>query len=159
LIPKFRIVTGRPEPEGPYFSNMDRFVLNFAGGEFHHAYDEAVALGENAGYLLRFEADGYAPSVSRVIAPDEGSVQLAVSLRPMSMRHLTVLNPDGTPAPWTDVGLLDRMKNGCLALKPGGLEHYASSDGALQQTDGQGAIQLPADGELHRVIVANMSGY
>jgi RNA polymerase sigma factor (sigma-70 family) len=158
-IPNFRIRTGRPEPQGPYFSDIDRFVLNFAGGEFRHAYDEGVTLGENLGYLLRFEADGYTPFVSRVIAPDEGSVQLDVILRPATMRRLVVLNPDGSPAPWTDVGLLDRAKANCLGLTPGGLERRERTDGALQQTDGQGQIVLPTDDEVHWIVIANPAGY
>ncbi len=157
-IPKFRIRTGKPEPQGPYFSDLDRFVPSFAGGEFRHTYDEAVTMGENAGYLLRFEADGYAPFVSRVVAPDEGFAQLDVTLQPTVNRRFSVLNPDGTPASWADVGLLDRGKGNAIAVAPGGLEHHQRSDGALVQTDSQGVLTAPA-GELHWVAIANQAGY
>ena len=39
------------------------------------------------------------------------------------------------------------------------MEHYERADGALQQTDGRGTVRLPADGELHWIVVANQSGY
>ncbi len=160
-IPKFRVRAGKPDTRGPYFSDIDRFVLNFAGGEFRHVYDEAVALGENKGYLLRFEADGYEPFVSRLIAPDEGYVELEVNLRLASFRSLAVLNPDGTPAAWTDIGLLDQAKGSCLSLAPGGFEryHYQRTDGALQKTDGNGVIKLRSTEEVHWLAAANAAGY
>jgi protocatechuate 3,4-dioxygenase beta subunit len=160
-IPKFRVRAGKPDTQGPYFSDLDRFVLSFAGGEFRHVYDEAVTLGENKGYLLRFEADGYEPFVSRLIAPDEGYAELQVTLRPASSRSLVFLNPDGTPASWTDVGLLDLAKGNCLGLAPGGFEryHYQRTDGALQQTDANGVIKLRSTEDVHWLVAANGAGY
>jgi hypothetical protein len=160
-IPKFRVRAGKPDTQGPHFSDLDRFVLNFAGGEFRHTYDEAVTLGENKGYLFRFEADGYEPFVSRLIAPDEGYAELEVNLRPASTRSLAVLNPDGTPAVWTDVGLLDLTKGNCLGLAPGGFEryHYQRTDGALQKTDANGAVKLRSTDDFHWLAAANAAGY
>jgi hypothetical protein len=111
--------------------------------------------------LLRFEADGYASYVSRLIAPNEGSVRLQVTLHPVSMRTFSVLNPDGSPAAWADVGFPERTKgNYSLAIMPGGLERYGEDGtGPLQQTDVRGVIKLPADGEIHRVVAANRAGY
>jgi RNA polymerase sigma factor (sigma-70 family) len=159
LMPKFRIVAGKPGPNGPEFSDLDRFVLNFGGGEFRHAFDEAVTIGENQGYLLRFEADGYAPVVSRLIAPDEGSAQIDVSLLPSSTRRVSVLNPDGTPAAYTDAALLEDRTGThcCLGLTPGGLAHYQGN--GVRQTDAQGVLSLAADTEPHRIVLANRAGY
>ena len=156
-IPKFRIRTGKPEPQGPYFSDLDRFVPSFASGEFRHTYDEAVTMGENRGYLLRFEADGYAPFISRLLAPDEGFAQLNITLQPTANRRVSVLNPDGTPSAWADVGLLARSKENMVTLAPGGLEHHQRSDGALTRTDNLGILAAPAD-ELHWVIIASHAG-
>jgi RNA polymerase sigma factor (sigma-70 family) len=162
-IPKFLIRTGQPEdpPREPYFTDIERFNLNFAGGEFRHVYDEAAAMGTNRGYVLRFEAEGYAPYVSRLIAPDEGSAQFQVMLHRVSLRTISVLNPDGTPAAWADVGVLDRTKGVyALAVMPGGLErHGEDTSGALLQTDRQANFQLPSDGETHWLVVANRAGY
>jgi RNA polymerase sigma factor (sigma-70 family) len=160
-IPKFRVRAGKPDTNGPYFSDLDRFVLNFAGDEFRHVYDEAVTMGENKGYLLRFESDGYEPFVSRLIAPDEGYAELEVELRPESSRGLVVLNPDGTPAAWTDVGLLDLAKGSSLSLAPGGFEryHYQRTDGALQKTDASGVTKLRSADEAHWIAAANAAGY
>jgi RNA polymerase sigma factor (sigma-70 family) len=157
-IPKFRIRAGKPTEPTPYFSDLDRFVPSFGGGEFRHTYDEAVTLGENLGYVLRFEADGYAPFVSRLVAPDEGFAQLDVTLQPATNRHFSVVNPDGSPAMWADVGLLDPTGRISIGLAPGGLEHPDRSTGTYAQTDNLGTLTARAD-ELHWVVIANQAGY
>src|SRR6266496_1612085 len=69
-MPKFKIATGRPESRGTFWSTIDRFHPTFEGGTFRHVYEEAVVCdATNSGYLLKFEADGYAPYLSRFIAP------------------------------------------------------------------------------------------
>ena len=118
-----------------------------------------MTLGPNPGYLLRFEADGYASSVSRLIAPEEGEVYLDVTLQPATERRVAVLNPDGSPAAWTDMGLLDLTKGNSLGLLPGGLAREERTDGALQQTDAEGMVRLLSDGTLHQVVAANQAGY
>ncbi|MBI3851288.1 MAG: sigma-70 family RNA polymerase sigma factor [Verrucomicrobia bacterium] len=161
LVPKFQIVTGRPEMRGPYWSTIDRFHPTFEGGTFRHVYDEAVVCeATNSGYLLKFEADGYAPYVSRLIAPDERSVQLEIALQPAESRQLIVVNPDGTPASWADVGLPELAKNNSLLLVPGGFDvSYNRTDGARQKTDQQGRFKVPASEPIRRVVIASSAGY
>jgi hypothetical protein len=159
-VPKFRIVTGRPEPEGPYWSTIDRFNPSFEGGSFRHVYEEAVVCEtNNSGYLLKFEAEGYLPFVTRFIAPDEGEVSMAIALQPSSSRLITILNPDGSPAAWTDVGLPDLARGNSLPLVPGGFNDYSRTDGALLKADQQGRIKLAATDSIKRLIAANSAGY
>ena len=87
LIPKFRFGTGWPSLETngvtPRWSPLDRFWPSFSGGEFRHTYEEAVLVGvTNRGYILKFEAEGYQPFITRLIAADEGEAKLDVSLQP-----------------------------------------------------------------------------
>jgi RNA polymerase sigma factor (sigma-70 family) len=160
LIPHFKIVTGRPEPGGPCWSTIGRFLLNFEGGSFQHSFNEAVVSeGTNAGYLLKFEADGYAPLTSRFIAADEGLVHLNITLQPSSSRPLIVLNPNGTPAAWADVGLPVLARGITLALVPGGFSRrFSRSDGALLRTDEQGRLKHP-EAEISQIIAATPAGY
>src|SRR6185436_9690380 len=105
LIPKFQIVAGRPEPTGTHWSTIDRFKVDFQGGVFRHEFNEDVVCDStNSGFLLKFVADGYAPFVSRFIAPSESLVQLDIALQPALSRKITVVNPDGHLAVWADVG-------------------------------------------------------
>jgi hypothetical protein len=161
LIPKFQIVTGPPEPTGPWWSTIDRFKLNFQGGVFRHEFNEGVVCDStNSGFLLKFVADGYAPFVSRFIAPGESSVQLDIALQPARSRTITVVNPDGHLAAWADVGLLWAGKHDALTLIPGGIDRrYARADGSLQKTDERGQVLLSMDPEIRAVVFANPVGY
>ena len=159
-IPRFTILTGRPEPRGPYWSTLDRFRFGFEGGSFRYAYHESVVCdGTNAGYVLKFEAEGYAPFISRAIASDERMVQLEVTLLRASMRQLAVLNPDGSPAAWADVAFPELARGNSLALAPGGFARRGDrSDDALRRTDDQGRVDC-LDEKARRVIAANAAGY
>jgi hypothetical protein len=97
LIPRFRIITGWPQTnpvknasnptilipsvQGSW-PTLERYWVNYTGGKFRHVLEEPALYGpSNPGYMLKFDAEGYAALVSRVIAPDEGVVQMDVALR------------------------------------------------------------------------------
>ena len=170
-IPAFRVICGTPDitPDiiGPSSAKVS-FVLSarsedwhkFGGGKFRLAMDEFLEHDWNArnrGFMLKFEADGYAPSVSRVIRTNEPEVQLEVALVPAQTITVTVLNPNGRPAADADVGLLrpgvtmDLMVAGHLNL-PG------FSTGLLRP-DSQGVFALPPDDSIKQVIAINAHGF
>jgi RNA polymerase sigma factor (sigma-70 family) len=164
-IPRFRVACGWPDSQHPdepalaSWSSIDRFRLNFSGGEFHHSFEEPVINGiPNPGYMLKVEADGYAPYTSRVIRPDEGEVPLDVQLHAANAMTVTVLLPDGRPAAGVDVGLVSPGAR--LQLDPGGFSHVnVQSVGALLATDADGHFSLPDDNTITRVVVAGTDGY
>lgn len=83
-LPSFRILCGCPgRAETPVqWSTLDQFSLRFANGEFRHTFEEAVVSGvPNPGYVLKFDAEGFQPVVSRIIRPDEAEVRLDIKLR------------------------------------------------------------------------------
>ena len=158
-VPRFKLTTGRPEPQGPYWSTIGRFQLSFEGGTFQHTCRESVACEvTNSGYLLKFEAEGYAPFISRFIAANERLVQLDVTLQPSRPLQLTVLNPDGTPASFADVGLPDLARDNALSLVPGGFRRRVRSDNALLRTDERGLVKCPEDAG-RRLVAASPAGY
>lgn len=164
-IPKFRIACGWPSPgiDGvvrPRFSNIDRFWLSFADGKFQHAFEEPLIMGMkgNPGYILKFEAEGYAPVLSRVIKEEEGRVTLEVKMAKAADLPVTVLLPDGRPAADAEVGLLAPGTN--LQLTPGGFSRWNSQNtGGLLRTDGQGRFKLPPDDAVEQVAAANSAGF
>ena len=165
LIPRFRIACGWPDsnrpndPTSAHWSTIDRFRLNFANGEFHHSFEEPLVMhATNPSYILKFEADGYAPYTSRVIHPDEGEVQLDVQLVAATAITVTVLSPDGRAVAGADVGLISPGAR--LRLVPGGISHQnLQSVGALLTTDATGHFNLPGDIAITHVIVAGTDGY
>ena len=123
-------------------------------------FDEGVTLGENLGYVLKFEAQGYATSISRKIAPDEGVAELDVLLQPVVARQLTVINPDQTAAAFADIGLVASRKQSALHLVPGGFDrHFSGDETLLEKTDEYGRIKLDLSEEIRSIVVASSSGY
>ena len=164
-IPRFRIITGWPErgfmngTTNATWSTFDRFWLTFQGGEFHHVYEEPVISGTpDPSFMFKFEADGYAPYVTRAVQADEGQVEFDVALRPASQTVVTVLTPDGRLATGADVGLVSPGAR--LRLIPGGFSREnVQSGGTLLLTDDKGQFDLPADDAITRVVAAHADGY
>jgi hypothetical protein len=66
--------------------------------------------------------------------------------------------PDGRPATGADIGLVSSVAG--LKLVPGGFSRdNVQSGGSLLRTDDQGVFRLPADGAIHRILVAHALGY
>ena len=162
-IPQFRIAKGWPEwnpadnSTNAHWSTIGRYWLDFTGGTYHDSFDEPVILGtENRGYILKFIADGYAPFISRVIGPDEGDVELNVTLHRAATTSVTVYDPDGKPAADADIALVS--PHAILRLGQGGFVHDSLSAGLLR-ADASGTFVLQPDDAVTRVIAATPSGY
>jgi hypothetical protein len=141
-----------------HWSSFERDRLEFADGKFSHVFEEPLIFGmANPGYMLKFEADGYGPFISRPIGTDEGEVRLEVVLQAAKETLVTVLLPDGRRAVQADVGLV--MPHAGLELRPGGFSHKMANTSALAMTDTAGQFRLPPDSTISRVVVAQASGY
>jgi hypothetical protein len=111
----------------------------------------------NPGYVLKFEADGYASAVSRLIQPDEVDAQVDALLRKGSDTLITVLLPNRRPAADTDVGL--SSPGAGLELAPARFVRRSSQGGALLRTDAQGQFKLSPDPTIERVFLVHEDGY
>jgi len=168
-IPRFKIICGFPnkyidrgtreENWSPSWSTFERDWLSFVGGNYKHSFEDAMLMGtKNPGYILKFEADGYATIASRLIEPDEGEVQINVVLRRATRPIVTVFLPDGSPAAKADVGLVSPGAR--LSLMPGGFSRENIQSGtSLMATDTKGQFRLPSDDAISRVIFAHPDGY
>lgn len=164
-VPRFRIITGWPNwnpadnSTSIQWSTFDRFWLSFEGGKFHHRYEEPVIGGTaDPAFVFKFEADGYAPFITRAVKATEGEFRFEVGLRPALATPVTVLSPDGRPASGADVGLVSPGAR--LKLVPGGFERdNVQSGGSLLLTDSQGRFSLAPDESVTRIIAANGLGY
>ena len=163
-IPHFRIGIGWPQADPIHnqtngqWSSIGRFWPEFSGGQYRQTMEEAALGGvPNPGYVLKFEAEGYSPFVSRVIAADEGQVQLDVSLHRASSMVITVLDPDGRRAAGADVGLVGPGAQ--LRLLPGGFSRDGAGSAALLATDDSGCFIFTTADTISRIIVADAVGY
>lgn len=165
LIPQFRITCGTPHFGSPFGTNasfspspMSEDWFKFGNGKFQLPVTTFLQHNgdvKRRGFMIKFEADGYAPCVSRLIRCEEGNVQLDAALLPAKSVKVTVLNPNGRPAANAEVGLLEEGTS--LTLSAGHLR--AESGGGLLQTDSEGAFQLAPDEAIQRVVALNPQGF
>jgi RNA polymerase sigma factor (sigma-70 family) len=171
-IQRFRVIAGWPGEmfthgsfihvaSRPHWSDFPRDWRTFGGGKFRFSYDTPMYVGgENPGYLFKFEAQGYAPFVTRIVKPAEGSVHFDIKLAPAAPIEITVISSDQRVAAGVDVGLVSEGAE--LKLTPGGISSRTVSSGvetALFQTDDQGHFTLPPDPAISTVVLASPSGY
>jgi RNA polymerase sigma factor (sigma-70 family) len=166
LIPSFKLIAGWPETNSVtgavsgHWSGIDRFWMSFSGGKFHHVFEEGVLGGTpNPGYMFKVVADGYAAFVTRVVAANEGDVQLDVTLHAAAASTVTVTLPDGRLAASVNVGIVSPSAG--LRLVPGGflLDSGQETGGSLLLTDSKGRFTLAADDSVTLVIAASPDGY
>lgn len=162
-IPKFRIICGWPETNSldgvvtPRWSAEDRYWMNYTGGQYWHTFVEAIN-GNNShpSYMLKFEAEGYAPFISRPILGSEGKVQLDVKLSTATM--IQVVLPDGSAA--SDIPVVFVSKGSQLLFSPEGLVKQGSQEKFYSiKTDAQGCFRHPEDPSIQRVMVVHADGF
>ncbi len=162
-IRQFTIISGWPTSSGnkieAQWSNIDRFWLQFKNGTYRHTYEEGVVANPtNPGYILRFEADGYASFVSRVIAADEGDVEIDATLKRTKAPSITLLSPDGRPAANAQIGLIG--PGGWATLNGPTIDPLTSGSLTRIVTDSGGKFSFSSDDPSVSIIVAvHPSGY
>ena len=162
-IRRFTIVSGWPTATGgqvqAQWSTIDRFWLPFTNGVYRHTYEEGVvADSRNPGYILRFEADGYASFVSRAIDAIEGEVQIDARLKRNRAPSVTVLTPDGRPAANAQVGLIG--PGGWTTLIGPTINPMASSSTTRLMADNQGRIGYSSeDASVVLLIAVHDTGF
>lgn len=164
-VPTFRIVTGWPHfdpirnKDSGHWSPLERFWLTFKDGKFQHRFEEYVLhRAMDPSYIFKFEAEGYAPFVSRTVRADEGAARFDVTLRKAKETTLTVQNPDGSAAANTDVGLV--YPGAALRLSPNGFASVGGANAAaIRHTDSQGILVLQPDDAVQKLLAANRFGY
>ena len=164
-VRQFRVICGTPHFGNPFSTNasfapspMSEDWLKFGNGKFRLAmknFLDHTGDVQERGFLIKFEADGYAPCVSRLIRCEEGDVQLDAALPPAKSVKVTVLNPNGRPAANADVGLV--AEGTPLTITAERLQ--ANIGSGLLQTDSEGAFLLPPDASIERVIAMNAQGF
>jgi uncharacterized GH25 family protein len=98
-IKKFRVVSGQGRPNAQPFWNTN---LGFTATDGHYQLRKTE---EIPAYLVRIEADGYLPGISRAIKSDEGNVTIDFELNKGQDIVATVLTADGAPAARAKVAL------------------------------------------------------
>jgi hypothetical protein len=107
-------------------------------------------------YLVRIEAPGYLPAVSRAIRSDEGEIAIDFALKKGQDLSAVVLTPDGQPAAGARAAIAPPGQN--VALDNGMIRDNANVT-ARTETDEAGRFRmLPQEGVFH-LTVTHPSGF
>ncbi|HXY35073.1 MAG TPA: hypothetical protein VEI07_12660, partial [Planctomycetaceae bacterium] len=113
------------------------------------------------GYLVRIDADGYLPAVSREIKADEGAITIDFELLKGKTVVASVLTPEGAPAVGAKVALVDPGPQ-ALVVRQGLVQREVGKrvDGVGQgETDQTGKFRLEAKKDDFLIQLTHKSGY
>jgi RNA polymerase sigma factor (sigma-70 family) len=159
-VDTFTIEAGIPGPNQHlesriHWSRIGRHSARFGGGTFRHSFEEPLAIGlPNPGYVLRFDADGYSPYVTRAIKPDEGEVAFDILLENGEDRIIQALLPNEEPAVNADVKFISDGEP--LEISNGRLPRETNK--AVESTNPEGEFQLNYDHSIKEILIVHPDG-
>ncbi len=153
-IPSFRVLPGVDRwQEGDYHTYWQRDYEAASGkrGRYKITIDEPAEKR-----LIRIEAPGYRPAVSRAIANDEGNVTLDFKLHPAKCPTGIVEGPDGKPLAKAEVFLCTPSRRPYVT---NGRVRASQRSVPWTQTDAEGRFALPATDEPFMLLVLHGAGH
>jgi beta-lactamase regulating signal transducer with metallopeptidase domain/uncharacterized GH25 family protein len=154
-IDEFHVIHG----EGAYQTGQEPYwYRSTAKAERGGQFEAELDFPRERGHLIRIETDGYEPGISRPIASDEGTIELAFELVKSNVAQPqgVVLGPDGRPAveatvcvATPDFGVF--IKNGAPMVQNSFVMHTF--------TDKAGHFKMPPVGGRWMLVIAHESGY
>jgi hypothetical protein len=154
-IPKFRMVAAPFQTNSTHTSWQSHLVKHFDAGELSWHWPRNYDLT-----VIRIDAEGYAPYVSKPIAKDAGEVDLDVKLLRDGGINGKVLTPN---AHWADGAQVAICTWSCEVCVEKGELRYAAGHGlklgTLTTSGANGAFHLPPEIDPWVVVVAHDSGY
>jgi hypothetical protein len=161
-VEKFTVTAGWPREvfrnfvmtnQGAEFG-MGRRGRDFNGGTYDWMFTQPMVVGSQKPYdfILKVEADGYTPALSRVFGATEKDAAFDFELKAASFLQAVVLLPDGSPASGAVVQALTSADN--LNVRRPGMNNSPALS-----TDAGGRFQLPQPAESEVVLVTNAVGF
>ena len=158
-IPRFRVSLDWLCADG--VSSVPSQWQNFGAGEFHYIPTSFLLGQVTSGGVLKIEADGYNPFVSRTIGLDEGDVQLDIRLERSTNDRLRILQPDGRPAAGAHVAFVTNVSQNTFGeIYLSGTELSTASGAArIKSADNQGLVDLPGESPAMWIVATHLSGF
>lgn len=122
-----------------------------ADGQYRVAYDSGYA-----GFKIKIEANGYRPQTSRLVAVDEGEVNIDFALKTGAGPSGIVKLPDGQPAAGVDVLMADDSRSR-ITVSNG--EYVQRSGTIVATTDEAGKFQLPIPRDKFSIVCLHEVGW
>jgi thiol-disulfide isomerase/thioredoxin len=148
-IAKGRILLSYNSPQRPIWQRQSPRA--FSHGRYQMSLSES-----GPAYLLKFEADGYVPQISRPIARDEGEITYDVKLVPGTGPAGIVRTPDGKPAEGAAIIAADN--NTQVVMKDGKFTDQTMTTVLRTGPDGRFGFQ-PQINDQYTLIATHESGF
>ena len=148
-IPKFVAVPSHDTPSGLRWSDRERFVAT--GGNYTIRQDDPRSV-----HVVRIEAEGYRPALSREIQNDEGNVSADFALEPATDITATVLTPAGQPAAKAEIVL--NTPGAQVSMRNGAFDR-SSTYCELREAGDSGQFRFPAQEKPFQLIALHATGY
>lgn len=144
--------------EGIYWRETDDDVVwqqhrkeTGTDGKYRVAYDSGYA-----GFKIKIEADGYRPQTSRLVAVDEGEVNIDFALETGAGPSGLVKLPAGQPAAGVDVLMADDSRSR-ITISNG--EYVQRSGAIVATTDSGGKFRLPIPRDKFSIVCLHEAGW
>lgn len=153
--------TGRPIPQFTITSGIDfgdgrptywerRRTKPFTDGRYEIVFGEPYPR-----HLVRVEAEGYLPEVSRPFTDEEGEVAFDMALRKGVGLSGTIYFPDGKPVPGAEVILCTGSQG--AYIRDG--RNTQKRESSFVETGPDGRFAFPAQMDLFTLVVLHEKGY
>ena len=150
LIPKFKLVPGIDWGDGRAILWEQRRAKTFSQGHY-----ETTFTYPRYAHMIRIEADGYKPGISRPFGSDEGEVvfdfKLEKGMGPTGIVHL----PNGKPAAGAEVILCTSSQG--TSIRNG--RNPRKRDSQFVETKEDGRFSFPAQTDVYAIVVLHNDGY
>jgi hypothetical protein len=147
-VEKFRVIPGtHPRPKEWHWQRR----LSVVGINGQYRIREATA---GAVHVMRIEADGYQPAISRDVKVGEGNVTLNFELTKGENVDGVVLTPAGQPAGKAKVAV--GIAGSYVSIRNG---EIVFSNGDLQEADAGGRFHFPPQLPGYFLVITHPSGY
>jgi hypothetical protein len=148
-IKKFRAIPGYVWQGRVSLPDANQITSSKGRYEIRETYEQSA-------YLVRVEADGFMPAVSRKIKSDEGNVTIDFELVKGNSIAAKVLTPAGVPAAGAKVALAAPEER--IVIREGELQELAGNAN-VRETDQAGQFRAQTKRNNSWIIVTHRSGY
>jgi RNA polymerase sigma factor (sigma-70 family) len=153
-IPNVRVIPAGAEREDPdRITWQSQYLKEFKDGRFIYETDRPWDKT-----MLRIEADGYRPAMTRAVAKGEKAVVIDVKLE-RGVFAGVVLLPDGRPAVKADVAVASHTNEVTVRSAKLSYGGHGARLRKVVQTDEQGRFEVSAEIDPSMLVVAHDAGY
>ncbi len=149
-VKSFTVVPGLRWDDGSiHWSRSEQFAAVDGQYQLRHVHDQEAR-------LVRIEAEGYQPAVSRNIKSDEGQVTIDFELRTGKDLAATVLTSEGVPASNARVAL--GLAGSQIIVRNGDID-LRQTYCAHRETTAEGKFRFPPEEKPFQIVITHPQGY